>query len=315
MNKTERSIFEQFPYWVKAPANPALAQPDILHVVVGCGTSFYIAQTVAAALTAHAQQAIAVTGGEWWKRPQFYLAAGNKAHVIVLSRSGESTETVRAAERSRADGHYVTALTCAAGSSITKHADTVLFAETHPEEGIVMTASASLMLLMGFHMAGVTADAATAAQALLTALDGVANSILEGRTHFVFLGAGPLQGIAQEGALKLQEMSLSYTQAYHTGDYRHGPITLADERTAVIFLYSPDAPADEALLAADLISQGARVLGIGGPGTVALTVGGEASLRGLVCLPALQLLGERQAQLKGLDSLAPRNLSKVVLLG
>jgi glucosamine--fructose-6-phosphate aminotransferase (isomerizing) len=44
-------------------------------------------------------------------------------------------------------------------------------------------------------------------------------------------------------------------------------------------------------------------------------VGGDAAARGLVCLPALQILGEREAQLKGLDSISPRGLSKVVVLG
>ncbi|HEX3982247.1 MAG TPA: SIS domain-containing protein, partial [Acidisoma sp.] len=258
-----------------------------------------------------------VTGGEWWHRSRYYLAQDRRAHVIVLSRSGESTETVRAAEASRKAGHRVTALTCAEGSSITKFADCVLYAPTHPVEGIVMTASASLMLLMGLRLAGVAIGAAeiAAAKALLKDVDAAAKGLLEGRSHFVFLGTGVLQGAAQEGALKLQEMSLSYTQAYYTADYRHGPITLADERTVAILLYTPEAHADDAKLAAELMEKGARVLGIGGPGTVEFAVGGDAAARGLVCLPALQILGEREAQLKGLDSISPRGLSKVVVLG
>lgn len=317
MNATERGIFEQFALWAGAPAPALLADAAVVHVFVGCGTSFYIAQSLAAATNAHGQQAIAVTGGEWWHRPQYYLAAGRAAHVIVLSRSGESTETVRAAEASQKAGHRVTALTCAEGSAITRFADTVLYAPTHPEEGIVMTASASLMLLMGLRLAGVSIGAAeaAAAEALLKAVDAASRGLLEGRSHFVYLGTGPLQGIAQEGALKLQEMSTSYTQAYPTADYRHGPITLADERTVGVLLYTPEGHEDDAVLAADLQARGARVLGLGGPGTVSFDVGGNSAARALVCLPALQVLGERQAQLKGLDTLTPRGLSKVVLLG
>lgn len=317
MNTTERGIFEQFEYWEQAPAPAALTDAAVTHVFVGCGTSFYLAQALSAAMNAHGLQAIAVTGGEWWHRPQYYLARGKQAEVIVLSRSGESTETVRAAEASQKAGHRVTALTCAEGSSITRFADTVLYAPTHPMEGIVMTSSASLMLLMGLRLAGVAigADEIAAAKALLGQLDDAAPTLLQGRSHFVFLGTGPLQGVAQEGALKLQEMSLTYTQAYPTADYRHGPIALADDRTVVVILYTPEGHPDDAALAAELQGKGVRVLGLGGPGTVSLAVDGNGAARGLVCLPALQLLGERQAQQKGLDSVSPRGLSKVVLLG
>ena len=176
MNATERGIFEQFSFWATAPNPAPLADASLIHVFVGCGTSFYIAQALAAATNAHGQQAIAVTGGEWWHRPDYYLAAGRRAHVIVLSRSGESTETVRAAEASQKAGHKVTALTCAEGSAITKFADTVLYAPTHADEGIVMTSSASLMLLMGLRLSeGVSAArfAARTGMPLAQALDPV----------------------------------------------------------------------------------------------------------------------------------------------
>lgn len=316
MNETERGIFEQFPFWTKAPMPTPFTDRDTIHVFVGCGTSYYIAQALAAAANENGIQSIAVTGGEWWHRPYFYLAPGRRAHIIVLSRSGESTETVQAAEVSQKAGYRVTALTCAEGSSITRYADHVLYAPTHPAEGIVMTTSACLMLLMGMRLAGITIGAAevAAAEATLKAVDAVARALLEGRSYFVFLGTGPLVGIASEGSLKLQEMSLSYTQSYPTADYRHGPITLADERMVAIILYTPEGHEDDAALAADLQSKGARVLGLGGPGTAEIAVGGAAAARGLVCLPALQILGERQAQLKGLDTLTPRFLSKVVTL-
>ena len=72
-----------------------------------------------------------------------------KAHVIALSRSGETTETVAAAKASRAAGAYVTAITMEPGSALASNCDRLVAAETHPLEGIVMTTSASLMLLLG----------------------------------------------------------------------------------------------------------------------------------------------------------------------
>ncbi|OLV16214.1 SIS domain-containing protein [Deinococcus marmoris] len=317
MNPTTRSIQEQFPLWRQAAQTdlPALTRDD-MHVLIGCGTSYYLAQSVAAALNEAGFQALAVPGGEWLHRPQSYLPAGTRPHVLAFSRSGESTETVQAAVRSRKDGLHVTALTCESGSSLAKNADTVLYAPTHPEEGIVMTASASLMLLLGLRLAGLemTGEKITASEQLLNEAYGGFAAAIAGRSHFVFLGAGSLFGVAQEGALKLQEMSLTYTQAYHPMEYRHGPISLVDERTAAVVLYHPDSAAEEGRLARDLMGKGARVIGFGGPGDVSFELTGDASTRALGVLPALQMLGECVAQAKGLDTLTPRWLTKVVTL-
>ncbi len=316
MNATERSIFEQFPFWGGVPDIPR-PDPSLPVVVIGCGSSYHLAFSVAALLNEAGTHAMAVPGGEWWLRPQAYVPAGTRVQVVAISRSGESSETVRAAERSRADGHRVTAFTCTPDSSLVRAADTVVSAATHAEEGIVMTSSASLMLLMGLHLAGHALEPGTVAAAgiLLDQVSEAAPSLLAGREHFVFLGTGPLWGIAREGALKLQEMSLAMVEAYPTLDYRHGPISLADERTLVVMLDAPDAAADETKLVGELQARGARVLGLGGAGDVRFDVQGQAALRGLTLLPALQILGERLAQAKGLDTAAPRGLTKVIVLG
>jgi glutamine---fructose-6-phosphate transaminase (isomerizing) len=114
--------------------------------------------------------------------------------------------------------------------------------------------------------------------------------------------------------LKLMEMSLSYSQAYHPLEYRHGPISLVDERTLTVILYQAD-PLEESKLAQELQSKGAKVIGVGGPGDLSLEIEiADDAIRGLVALPALQWLGERVAQSKGLDTRAPRHLTKVVVL-
>jgi len=179
-----------------------------------------------------------------------------------------------------------------------------------------MTASASLMLLMGLRYAGiaVTPETTKAAEDLLNDADPQLKALIEGRSHFVFLGAGALYGVAREGSLKLQEMSLSQTEAHHPLEYRHGPISLIDDSSLVVFLYHPDTLEEESILAKDLMAKGARVLGLGGPGTVSLCVKEGADVRPLVVLPVLQLFGEYVARSKGLDTLAPRHLTKVVTI-
>lgn len=311
---TETVIRGQFPYWQDALRQPLPHLAARQLVLTGCGSSFYLSQALAAAFNAAGVQAVAVPGAEWAGRPQDYLVEPGKALVIGLSRSGSTTETVQAIRASRAKGWATMAISCEPGSAILEAAEVPVCLPTHPQEGIVMSVSASLMLLAGLRLAGAALDGVVAAaEAGLAQMDAGAGAILAGRRHFVFLGGGTLYGIASEGALKLQEMSISYSQAFHPLEYRHGPISLLDEGSVGVMLYS-DAAAEEAKVVADMQAKGARVIGIGGPGDLRIDLGLAGPAAGLAALPALQILGEHLAVMKGIDTEHPRNLTKVVVL-
>ncbi len=316
MNVTERVIREQFPFWTDALTLDLPKPGTKLNVIVGCGTSFYLALSIAAAFNAQGHQAIAVPGAEWARRPRNYAADEADATVVALSRSGESSETVQAVEESRKRGLRTIAITCEKDSSIARAAETVVYARTHPDEGIVMTVSASLMLMAGFRMAGLSLDTGIAgtAEALMQRADVDLARIIRNRSHFVYLGAGVHYGLATEGALKLQEMSLSTSQAFHPMEYRHGPISLVDETSFVVIIYNHATAAEEAKVVSDVQSKGAFVLAFGGPGDLSFDLPADDAGRALAALPVLQLLGERVAQMKGADTEAPRHLNKVVVL-
>ena len=315
MNATERVIREQFNFWRRAPQAAFAAEAGRSYAVVGCGTSVHVSKSVAAVLCHRGFDARAVAGNEWTRRPQDAIAATIKPDVLAFSRSGESSELVRAAIASRKNGLQVTGFTCTKESALVRESNRFAYAETHPEEDIVMTSAASLLLLMGLRFAGLASDieaTAKTAEATMKALDAGLGSVLENRSHFVFLGGGPLYGIACEAGLKLQEMSLSQTEAHHPLEYRHGPVSLLDKSSFVAMLYHPDTLAEESLLAEELRAKGAFVVGFGGPGDLSFDLPADPLTRGLVVLPALQLLGERRAQARGVDSAAPRHLTKVV---
>jgi glucosamine--fructose-6-phosphate aminotransferase (isomerizing) len=316
MGLTEQTIFEQFSYW-RAAIGPAEAPKDAeILVFVGCGTSYNLALSLAALANAGGRAAIAVPGAEWLNGARNFWPRWQQAHVVALSRSGETTETVAAAKATRAAGGYVTGITMEKDSALAKNCDRALIADTHPAEGIVMTASASLMLLLGIELLGrkVPAELVDVAHRLLQRFDERLSALIAGRSHFVFLGAGHLYGVALEGALKLMEMSQIFTQAFHPLEYRHGPISLVDEHTAVVMLHSADRREAETKLAGELQQKGARVIGFGGSGDASFAVDCDPALMGLACLPALQLLGERAAQSRNIDTVAPRHLTKVVTL-
>jgi len=313
MNLTEKVIKEQFAFWEAAYAQPLPQIEAGMIVITGCGTSFYLAQTIAAAFNRNGRNAIAVPGAEWARRMKDYLADRQGTIVIGLSRSGTTTETVQAIDASRLAGLKTIAISCESGSTLLEAADTGIYLPTHAEEGIVMTASASLMLIAGLRLAGVELGSIADAQAAMAAAEA-AVPLLAGRSHFVYLGAGPLYGMATEGCLKLQEMSITFSQAFHPLEYRHGPISLIDDKSVVVLLYSPETADEEALVARDVQSKGAKVIGLGGPGDLEIPIVAVTAARALEMLPALQIIGERVANQKNIDTAQPRHLSKVVVL-
>ena len=316
MSITERVIFEQFPYWEKAIGSISAPHAAELTVFLGCGTSYNLALSLAAQANIFGRPAIAVPGGEWLNKPAAFWPRWERTHVIALSRSGETTETVAAIKASRTAGAFVTAVTVEQDSSLAKNCDRLVKAATHPSEGIVMTVSASLMLLLCLEMIGqeMPRELVGSAQRLAEDVDAVLPRLTADRSHFVFLGGGPLYGLALEGALKLMEMSQTFTQAFHPLEYRHGPISLVDRSTAATMLYSADQKPAEAKLVAELQEKGAVVIGLGGPGDVEFNIDCAPALAGLCMLPALQILGERVAQARKIDTVAPRHLTKVVKL-
>ena len=312
---TEKVIRNQFSYWTAALQQQVPLLQARMIVLTGCGTSYYLAQSLACAYNTFGQQAIAVPGAEWARRPEAYLADCDDILVVGLSRSGTTTETVQAIEASRKQGWPTFAISCEPDSAILKAALHGLYMPTDPAEGIVMTTSASLMLLGGLRLAGITAvdQAVAAAQSGVQQMDSGVHAIIQGRSHFVYLGAGANYGIASEGCLKLQEMSISYSQAFHPLEYRHGPISLIDEGSVVVIVYSEDA-AEEAKVAADVRAKGAKVIGINGPGDLRIDLAVTGPGMALAALPALQIMGEHVALMKGINTEAPRHLTKVVVL-
>lgn len=312
---TEKVIRDQFPYLRQALEMPVPSLRDATRVFVGCGTSFYLAKTLAAASNMLGHRAIAVAGAEWTRHPEVHLPGGQDAVVIGLSRSGTTTETVAAIHASRGRGLETVAISCEDGSTILKAADTSVYVPTDPREGIVMSVSASLMLLAGLRLIGAMVGEAdtAAAEAALGAFDNGAR-LIDGRSHFVFLGAGHLYGVACEGALKLMEMSINPAQSFHPMEYRHGPVSLIDQGSLAVLLYNAVTAADEAVLAQELQAKGARVIGFGGPGDLSIGTAADTPAAALRVLPALQLLGEKVALARNIDTESPRHLTKVVVL-
>jgi glutamine---fructose-6-phosphate transaminase (isomerizing) len=138
----------------------------------------------------------------------------------------------------------------------------------------------------------------------------------------VFLGGGPLYGIATEASLKLIEMSLTKATSYHTLEVRHGPRSVVDERTLVVSLGSRRGARHEDKVLAEL-SRSSRVLKLAPEGDGSrngniseIGVGPEIPEHalGMLYLPLLQLLAYHRAVHRGVNPDESNNLTSYVEL-
>jgi glucosamine--fructose-6-phosphate aminotransferase (isomerizing) len=302
-------------------------------VFIGCGSTYYLSQAAAwlfQGLTgvpsrAYPSSEILLFGSQVLARPHDTL-------LVTISRSGTTTETLVAVDRfRRLGGRAVWCITCYPASPLAKAADLVLPAEAGQEQSIAQTRSFASMLVLAQAMA-----AALGGQEIspLNALPGLGWELLEqagpvaqelgsdpGLDSFFYLGSGPQYGIANEAMLKMKEMSLSHSEAFHFFEFRHGPKSMVNGRALVVGLLSQPAHAHEEQVLAEMAALGGHTLALAPlSGTaddarrIQLGCDLPAWATPVLYLPPLQLLAYHRAVGKGLDPDRPRNLESVVYL-
>jgi glucosamine--fructose-6-phosphate aminotransferase (isomerizing) len=141
-----------------------------------------------------------------------------------------------------------------------------------------------------------------------------------GVERFFFLGSGPRYGIACEAMLKMKEMSITHSEAYHFLEFRHGPKALVDGNAMVVGLIGKEHFRHEAAVITEMAEMGGKTVTLS-PGrdkaghvTVHLPNDLPAWTMPVLYLPVVQSMAHARAMEKGLDPDKPRNLSAVVYL-
>ncbi|MGW3021229.1 SIS domain-containing protein [Streptomyces longwoodensis] len=254
--------------------------------LVGCGTSYFMGQAVAALRETSG-------AGETDAFPASEFPHGRRYdRVVALTRSGTTTEVLDLLARLR--GHTrTTAITADPDTPVVAAADDLVVLDHADERSVVQTrfATTALTLLrahLGLHTDAVVADARTALETELP--EGLVDC-----GQFTFLGRGWTVGLAREAALKMREASLSWAEAYPAMEYRHGPISVSTTGTATWMLgEAPEGLAEQ----------------VGATG--ALWVPGR--LDPLAELVLAQRLAVAVAAARGLDPDRPRHLTRSVIL-
>ncbi|MGW7728650.1 SIS domain-containing protein [Streptomyces canus] len=291
MTHVEDELTSQPECWTRAAAEAAghahaLPAAGERVAIVGCGTSYFMAQAVAALREGSGQgETDAFAASEF---PQ----ARSYDRVVALTRSGTTTEVLDLLGQLKGRTR-TTALTADPATPVMAAADEVVVLDFADERSVVQTrfATTALTLLrahLGLHTDAVVADARTA---LTTALP----ESLVACSQFTFLGRGWTVGLANEAGLKMREASLAWTEAYPAMEYRHGPISITTQGTATWMLGA--APEG-------LAEQVRETGGLWVPGT----------LDPLAELVRVQRLAVAVAGARGLDPDQPRHLTRSVIL-
>ncbi len=297
---------------------------------VGCGTSYYLSMGLAyqlERLSCGKTETCFYSGSEI----MFNLRKPDSKTLIVgVSRSGESSETVRALEVSKAAGCKTLAVTCEPNCSMTKVADESIVLDFMKEESIVMTKS---FTSMAFVMSALFRDLFDAGNLddYLFEIPQVAGEILR-RTEklyletdfsmydrFALLGYDEYLAACMEGLIKVTEMSLAEADAFQTLEYRHGPKSKVDKRAFVAILPSSLIWREELKVAREMAGMGGYVLNVSnvefeGCGNIRTLYNGDDYGDWMLRVIPLQLIGVEKALSKSLNPDQPQNLTKVVKL-
>jgi len=314
-----------------------LARPGVEWIFVGCGTSYYLAQAAASSFNYLKLSARAVPASDLLMYPALTLHSGRDYIPVVISRSGLTSEAVRAAQMLEKDHNLRTiAITCADGQPLEAACSVTLKLLDADERSTVMTRSFTSMLL-GLQYLAATVSGNDAFRRALVELPQQVEPLLrdvpqrlrlfvESRSFsdFVFLAQGPLFGIASECMLKVTESSSSYAQVFHSLEFRHGPKSIAGPETLITFLMSGTSYDAEVELLEEMKALGATTM------VIANRVESRAQLAADFAIelglqspeyvqPAAftiwgQLYGVYYGLKKGLNPDSPKNLTRVVEL-
>ena len=267
----------------------------------------------------------------------------DKTLVLAISQSGETIDTLEALKYARSQGAKSIAVNNVTGSSIARECDYVMYTYAGPEIAVASTKAYTTQMAALFALIGRMAVVRGAfneeqekafVDALMQAPDAIqqvldrkeemhhiARGLLEAKDAFM-LGRGLDYAILLEGALKLKEVSYIHTEAYASGELKHGTIALITEKTPVVALVTQERVRDKELSnIREVQSRGASVVILVKDG-IDLA---DADYTHVFTLPAmddvamafpasaaLQLLAYYVSMDRGLDVDKPRNLAKVV---
>ena len=316
----------------------ATFSPSSPWLFIGCGSSYLLSRLIAALWTKHFYiPATGIPASELLFAPEETLRRIGAEQIVLMSRSGETTEVLRAAELLQSHKSVQTLAVTCNPQSVLKNLCTHAFELTWADEKSTVMTRSFTAILQAFQRLALQFVGDNLLTSALDQLPQKGQRWLDAHArliqHFaakrefedyVFLGQGVHYWLAEEAALKVTEMSSSYAQVHHSLEFRHGPRSIAGPNTLITFFVSDAAAEAETVLARELKELGAAICVITNRATpdlrkssdllLELALDGPEFARYAVTAIPAHLLGTAVGLRKGLNPDAPKNLTRAVVL-
>lgn len=329
---TYREIKSQTEAWAQAlDVTETISLPNASDydqvLFAGCGSTYYLsfaAATLYQELTGCSARA--VPAGELLLNSKTVLTNG-KTLLVAVSRSGTTTETIRAVEKFKSEKRGDVIVISNHDEVLSKLADVSIVISKGQEESVAQTRSFASMYVAASAVCARMAGRGHLIEAmwklpevgnrLVGDYESEAKEIGENLDfdRFYFLGSGIRYGLACEVNLKMKEMTLTHSEPFHFLEFRHGPMSMVNQHAVVVGLLSDVNGAPEAKVLSEMNTLGATVVSLG-ESEVDVVFESEVpeSMRGVLYLPVLQLMAFHRSVAKSLNPDKPNHLTAVVRL-
>ena len=306
--------------------------------IVACGSSYHVGMVGKYNLERMLRRSVEVCLASEFRYSDPIIGPGDL--VIVISQSGETLDSMAALREAKKRGARILSIVNVVGSSIARESDDVLYTWAGPEIAVATTKAYSTQMvvlnLLGLYFGDImgTIDLETytamvqGIQALPHQMEEILSDTgyiqaaareLAGHDQVFFIGRNLDYALSLEGSLKLKEISYIHSEAYASGELKHGTISLIEEGTPVIAAATYMPLFDKAMSnVVEVQARGANVLALT---TAAGTERMHSRVKNVLTVPEteamlgvvpLQLLAYYIALERGCDIDKPRNLAKSV---
>lgn len=307
--------------------------------MVACGTAMHAGLAVKPMLEklCHIPVTVDIASEFRYREPLI----DEKTLCIYISQSGETADTIAALKLSKAKGATTIAISNVIGSSITREADYTIYTHAGPEIAVASTkaytSQITLLTLLTLYFAevleSVSADTIDNIKSELLLLPEKISEALKNvekiknfahkvytEKDIFFLGRGTDYTVAMEASLKLKEISYIHSEAYASGELKHGPIALIENGITVVgILTDPNLVEKSVSNLQEVITRGAKTLVVTNQeinkenyDEVIEIPSTHPLISPIISIIPLQLFSYYISKEKGLDVDKPRNLAKSV---
>jgi glucosamine--fructose-6-phosphate aminotransferase (isomerizing) len=309
--------------------------------IIACGTSYHSGMVAKYWIEKYANIPCQVEVASEFRYRHTVIAKNTL--LITISQSGETADTLAALRKAKEKGLLASMTVCnVPGSSLVRESDLSLMTNAGPEIGVAstkaFTTQLTALLLLTVALAKRNGLSEAAEAELVSAMHQLPSLVQKAldldpqiekisqlfadKHHSLFLGRGPMYPIAQEGALKLKEISYIHAEAYPAGELKHGPLALVDEDMPIVTVAPNNKLLEKLLSNLEEVKARGGELFVFADESVNIQDLDDKHLLSLPTVPRclepivyiipLQLLSYHVAVLKGTDVDQPRNLAKSV---